>query len=70
MNPSRSPIPLRAATVDKLVWILIYGGLLLLCLGLYTQRQAMALGLGLVLAGSIVAFLGAMLIIVRAKMKE
>jgi hypothetical protein len=61
---------MRTSTVERLVWIFIYGGLLVLCLGLFTQRRAFALGLGLILAGSVLAFVGAMLIFARSRMKE
>ncbi len=61
---------MRASAVEKLVWILIYGGLLLLSLGLFVRARAAALGLGMILAGGLLACSGAVLIIVRSRMKE
>lgn len=55
--------------VERLVWILAYGGLLTLVLGLAVQRQDDALGWSLVVAGGIVALAGFALIPVRARMK-
>ncbi len=55
--------------VERLVWILAYGGLLTLVLGLAVQRQDDALGWSLVVAGGIVALAGFALSPVRARMK-
>lgn len=55
--------------VERLVWILAYGGLLTLVLGLAVQRQDDALGWSLVVVGGIVALAGFALIPVRARMK-
>lgn len=57
-------------TVDKLIWVLIYGGLLLGSLGLFVQRSHDPMGWTLVLLGGGAAAAGAVLIWVRSKMKE
>lgn len=47
------------ATLEKLTWVLIYGGLLTLCLGVFVLREAApALGWGLVAGGVVAAVLG------------
>jgi hypothetical protein len=58
---------MRNATLEKWVWVLIYGGLLLLCLGLFVLRGDAGLGWGLVIVGGAVAAIGAALIVVRAR---
>jgi hypothetical protein len=57
------------ARVETLVWVLIYGGLLVLSLGLFAQRDGAALGWGLVAAGGAAAAAGVLLIWVRSRMK-
>ncbi len=54
--------------IDKLIWVLIYGGLLVLCLGVFVKRSAEGLGWALVVVGAIVASAGATLIWVRSRM--
>jgi len=58
------------ARVDALFWVLIYGGLLTLVLGLAVRRSASGLGSGLVCVGAVVAAVGALLIYVRSRLKE
>jgi hypothetical protein len=59
---------MKPATVEALVWVLVYGGLLLLCLGLFVQRADGPLGAVLMVAGGIVAVAGVVLIYVRSRM--
>ncbi len=55
--------------VQQLVWVLIYGGLMTLVLGLSVRRVDDALGWSLVIGGGFVALVGVVLIFVRARMK-
>jgi hypothetical protein len=55
------------ATLDKLIWVLVYGGLLLLCLGLFVRRQDGALGAVLIAGGAVLAAVGAFLVWVRSR---
>jgi hypothetical protein len=55
------------ATLDKLIWVLIYGGLLTLCLGVFVLRADAGPGWGLVIGGGVVAAVGAALVVVRAR---
>ncbi len=55
--------------VQQLVWVLIYGGLLSVVLGLSVQRTDDALGWSLVIGGALVALVGVVLILVRARLK-
>ncbi|WP_332777830.1 hypothetical protein [Polaromonas sp.] len=57
------------ARLQALIWVLIYGGLLTLILGLSVQRTDEALGWPLVVGGALVAALGFVLIYVRSRMK-
>lgn len=56
------------ARLQQLIWILIYGGLLTLVLGLSVQRMDEALGWSMVVAGSVVAAIGFVLIYVRSRL--
>jgi hypothetical protein len=56
--------------VEKLVWVLIYGGLLAVSLGLFVKRSAEGLGWTLIVLGAAVATVGAALVWVRSRMPE
>jgi hypothetical protein len=53
--------------LEALVWVLIYGGLLLLALGVFVQRQGGSFGWALIGIGGGVAAIGAVLIVVRSR---
>ena len=55
--------------LHKLIWVLIYGGLLTLVLGLATGRSDAALGWSLALGGGLAAAVGVVLSAVRARLK-
>jgi len=56
--------------VERLVWILMYGGLLAVVFGIFVLREGETLwGWLLVGKGTIVAIVGAALVVVRARMK-
>ncbi|MES2363325.1 MAG: hypothetical protein V4646_16260 [Pseudomonadota bacterium] len=57
------------ARLQALIWILIYGGLLTLVLGLSVQRTSDPIGWSMVVGGALVAALGAVLIYVRSRLK-
>ena len=61
---------MKTSTVETLTWVLIYAGLLLLCLGIFVAREAQMLGNGFILGGAAIACVGAVLIYVRSRMKE
>jgi len=61
---------MQASSLEKLIWILIYAGLLSVGLGLAVQRGDAALGWGIVVFGGVAAAVGAVLIFVRARMKS
>lgn len=56
--------------LEALVWILIYGGLLLLCLGWFVQPRDATLGGGLMVGGGAVAAVGVLLIVVRSRRRS
>lgn len=56
--------------IERLVWILIYGGLLTLVLGLATLKLHAAAGWSLVLAGGSVAAAGVVLIWLRSRLEQ
>lgn len=56
--------------IENLTWVLIYGGLLTLVLGIATGRTDEAIGWTLAAPGAIAAAVGLVLIWVRSRMKD
>ena len=56
--------------LDALTWTLIYAGLLALCLGIFVTPRHESLGWTLMLGGGGVALFGALLIYVRARLRD
>ena len=63
-------LSMRNATLQKLIWVFIFGGLLAVLLGLSIQKADDALGWPIVVAGALLAAVGAVLIFVRARCKD
>jgi len=61
---------LNTAKVDVLVWVLVYGGLILLGLGFALAGRDGALAWGIGTGGVVCTLLGALLVWVRSRMKE
>ncbi len=55
--------------LHRLIWVLIYGGLITLVLGIATARTDGALGWSLAVIGGVVTALGVALIAVRARLR-
>ena len=60
---------LNLKRMQQLIWVLIYGGLLTLVLGVSVQRTDNALGWTMVAGGAVLALIGLGLVFVRARMK-
>ena len=60
----------HAPLVEKLVWVYVYVGMVLLGLGLAVQRTDTTIGWTLVVIGSISIFIGIVLVWVRSRMKR
>jgi hypothetical protein len=60
---------MSAARLETLIWVLIYGGLLAVGLGVVLARESVALGSTIAIVGGIVAAAGVVLIWVRSRMK-
>ncbi|HSV69961.1 MAG TPA: hypothetical protein VLI72_07605 [Methylibium sp.] len=58
---------MQNTTLDKLAWLLIYGGLLLLMFGLWTLSGTVAIGAALAAVGATAAVVGALLIWWRSR---
>jgi hypothetical protein len=58
------------ATLEKWIWILIYGGLLLLILGIATGRTDESLGWSMAVPGVVISLVGVVLIYVRSRLKD
>ena len=61
---------LSTARVEAWVWILIYGGLIVVSVGFALQQQGRAFGIGVMLAGALAAAIGVVLIWVRSRMSD
>lgn len=61
---------MSAAKLEALVWVLVYGGLLALGLGLAVRGDDAALGGWLLGGGAVAAAVGVVLIWVRARMRD
>lgn len=61
---------MKTNTVETLIWVLIYGGLLILSLGIFVAPREQMLGNGLMLGGAAIACVGVVLIYVRSRMKS
>jgi hypothetical protein len=53
--------------LEVLIWVLIYGGLLAVCLGLFVQRGNDPLGWSIVVGGGVASAIGVLLIWVRSR---
>jgi len=60
---------MKAARIETLIWVLIYGGLLAVCLGVFLRREVAALGWVSIVGGAFAAAAGALLVWVRSRMK-
>ncbi|HYP86043.1 hypothetical protein [Variovorax sp.] len=58
------------AALETWIWVLIYGGLFALILGLATGRASPALGWALAIPGVLLATVGVVLIYVRSRLKD
>lgn len=56
--------------LGKLIWVLIYGGLLSAVLGLVIQKTDDALGWPIAVVGALLAATGAVLLLARAGRKD
>jgi len=66
-NPGTKP-PKPYARLEKWIWILIYGGLFLVIIGIATGRTDAALGWSIAVPGALVAVVGFVLIYVRSRL--
>lgn len=64
VQPSGKP----HATLEKWIWVLIYGGLFLVIVGLVAGRSDAALGWSIAAPGALVALAGVVLIYVRSRL--
>ncbi len=67
-EPGNTTSSKSIARLQQLIWILIYGGLLTLVLGLSVQRMDDVLGWSMVVGGGILAAIGFVLIYVRSRL--
>ena len=61
---------LQLRRLQMLIWVLIYGGLLTLVLGLSLGRYDPSAGLACVVVGGLLAVFGALLIFLRARLQN
>lgn len=58
----------KTARLHKIIWTLIFGGLLTIILGVFVERAGDAIGWMMMAAGGIFTAIGAVLIYVRSTM--
>lgn len=63
-------MPMSTARVEVLTWVLIFGGLLVLGLGIAVGRSEALLGWAIGIFGGLAAAVGFVLIWVRSRMKD
>jgi hypothetical protein len=61
---------MSSARLEVLIWVLIFGGLLTVGLGLSVWRSDEALGWGLVAGGALAVAAGGVLVWVRSRRKD
>ena len=61
---------MKTSTIDVLIWVLIYGGLIVVGWGISVQRSNDGLGLSLIAGGGVIAAIGFLLIYIRSRMKN
>ena len=62
------PTDPRTARLHKIIWALIFGGLLTLILGIFVGKADVAIAWMMIAAGSVMTVVGAVLIYVRSTM--
>ena len=62
------PTDPRTARLHKIIWALIFGGLLTLILGIFVGKADDAIGWMMIAAGSVMTVVGAILIYLRSTM--
>ena len=62
------PTDPRTARLHKIIWALIFGGLLTVILGIFVGKADEAIGWMMIAAGSVMTVVGAVLIYVRSTM--
>ena len=58
------------ARLDFWIWVLIFGGLLVLTLGIASLDAAAVAGWAMVVTGSLLALAGAVLLVVRSRLNS
>ncbi len=61
---------MKPSTLDTLIWVFIYGGLLGVGLGLSVARSDDAVGYTIVVVGGIATAVGAVLVYLRSRMAD
>ncbi|KNZ31694.1 MAG: hypothetical protein AD742_17180 [Methylibium sp. NZG] len=61
-------LKLTAGQIEALTWVLIFGGMLALALGLVVSRSDAALGIGIAVVAGVAIVVGVVLIYVRSRM--
>jgi len=60
---------MKTSTVETWIWVLLYGGLLVLSLSVFVARADASFGWALRIAGMLATVLGALLVYLRSRMK-
>jgi hypothetical protein len=63
-------LSLDAARLDAIVWTLVYGGLLVVGVGIALQRNGAGYGWGVVVAGALVVAAGVVCLWLRSRIRD
>jgi hypothetical protein len=58
---------MKTSTLETLIWVLIYGGLLVVSLSIFVADRSQSLGVALGAVGAIATAVGVVLIVVRSR---
>jgi len=61
---------MKNVVLERLAWVLIYSGLLILCLGLFVRRGHSVFGWALIVGGALDALAGAFAIWLRSRRSD
>jgi hypothetical protein len=63
-------LKISTSRVAAITWVLIFGGMLMLALGLVVRRTDAGLGLGIAIVSVVAIAVGVVLVWARSRMKE
>ena len=63
-----TPVVADHSRLHTTIWVLIYGGLLAVCLSMFLPQQAELMSLGFLIGGGLALAAGVILLVIRSRM--